>query len=67
MAVVFEAQGKLADVLARFKKEFLSQLTDADLTRTVSLQIRTLSEDEQPSGDEETWLKEQIIHVVEES
>lgn len=67
MAVVFEAQGKLGEVLAQFKKEFLSNLQESDMNSEVYLQVRTLGDEEGASEEHSAWLKKQIIDAVEES
>lgn len=72
MEVLFEADGRLVDVLARFKKEFLTELQEKDLQKVVILRIlkKGNGDGDDPmlvESEADGWLKEQLLHVVEES
>lgn len=65
MEVLFEADGKLADVLVRFKAEYLAGLHENDLQKSVLLRV-SKKEGEDGTSEGEGWLKEKLLQVVEE-
>ena len=79
MSIIYRASGKQEKVLNQFKTEYLKNITPQDLSKEISLELKTLEtssnsdasghEDfstSQPDKNDVEWLKRELNKVLKE-